>query len=164
MNEFVNYGNRSVGLPKGFTELIDVLRSGQAPGIIRRTTEGLRQLDAYLSSLLSSPSKHGILSILGFDLTAGVYLENSKGVLSATVMIKAANSTAERTVRECFRLAGVAPLSDEPAGGGESSRILKYPLPASIPDVGLLISDVLRAACGATDHAGLYYGYYNAAA
>jgi hypothetical protein len=164
MNEFVNYGTRDVSLPKGFTELIEVMHSDQAPGIIRRTTEGLRQLDGYLSTLMSSPSKHGILSILGFDLKAGVYLENSKGVLSATVAIRAANSAAERTVRECFRLAGVAPLSDELPGGGAISRVLKYPLPASIPDIGLLISEVLRAACGATDHAGLYYGYYNAAA
>src|SRR4030095_2286888 len=55
MNEFVNYGTRDVSLPKGFTELIEVMHSDQAPGIIRRTTEGLRQLDGYLSTLMSSP-------------------------------------------------------------------------------------------------------------
>lgn len=162
MNEFVNYGNRGVSLPKGCKDLIDLLRSDSehAPRMDRKTTEGLRQLDDYLSGLLSSPSAQVVLAIVGFDLNAGVFLENSKGVLSAMVVMNAAGSAEEHTVRECFRLAGVAPIADDLPGGSGGSRVLRYPLPPSIPDVGRLISEVLRAACGAAEHAGLYYDYY----
>jgi hypothetical protein len=159
MNQFVNYGNRDVSLPKGCKDLMDLLHPHreEAPGMIQRTTEGVRQLGSCLSSFLSSPREYCLVSILSFERESGVFLERFKGVLSAIVVLKNAGSTEGRTVRECFRLAGVTPLSDNVVEGCGGSRVLRYPLPASIPDVMKVIAEVLRAACGATEYAGLYY-------
>ena len=162
MSQFVNYSKRGVELPPGCKDLIDLLSrdKDQLPDVVRKKTEGLRQLDDYVAGLLSSPAEYRLLSILGFGVEAGVFLEYSKGALSAIVVIKTADSAEEHAVRESFRLVGVSPLSDQAPCGAAGARVLSYPLPASIPDVVALIREVLRVACGATEHAGLYFDYH----
>ena len=157
MSDLVNYTKRGIELPQGCKDLIDVLRSGgeELPSLVRSTTEGLRHLDGHMARLLSGSSDYAVLSILAFDLQSAVYIERVKHVLSAVVIIKQANSAAEQAVRETFRLAGAFPSLDEVAGGEGGARVLKYPLPATL-DLAL-IPAVLRAACNATEHAGLYY-------
>ena len=158
----MNYTKRGIELPQGCKDLIDVLRSGrqETPSLVRSTTEGLRQLDGHMTRLLSASSDYGVLSILAFDLQSAVYIERVKHVLSAVVIIKQANSAAEQAVRETFRLAGAFPSLDEVPGGEGGARVLRYPLPGSLSDLVALIPAVLRAACGATEHAGLYYDYH----
>ncbi len=162
MSQFVNYSNRGVELPQGCKDLIDLLRSDpeDLPATVRRTTEGLDQLDNYVSRLLSSPSHYCVLSILGFDLETGVFLERCKGVLTVIVVIKTASGAKEQAVREAFRDAQVSSISAEVAGTGGDARVLKYPLPALGPDVVGLIRKVLLVACDATEHAGLYFDYH----
>src|SRR6266567_6742645 len=161
MSQFVNYSHRGVELPQGCKDLIDLLRNDpeDLPATIRRTTEGVDQLDNYVSRLLSSPSHYCVLSILDFDLETGVFLERCKGVLTVIVVIKTASGAKEQAVREAFREAGV-PISAEVTETGGGARVLRYPLPVLGPDVVGLIRKVLHVACDATEHAGLYFDYH----
>jgi hypothetical protein len=159
MSDFANYSKRSFELPAGCKDLIDVIRSecADSPPIFSRTTEGLRDLEAHLERLQSSPKDYGILPILSFDLESAVYVERSKKSLSAIVVVTKAGPAALAALRESFARASLSAVWDEVPAGEGGARVLKYLVPPSCSQIVPLLSEVLHLACGATDHAGLFY-------
>ena len=78
MNEFVNFGKRSVDLPAGCKDLIDVLRSA------KRTTcsvQGIANVARHLPSLLESSAKSKNLVITWHEMNY-VHLMNEQGALT----------------------------------------------------------------------------------
>jgi hypothetical protein len=160
MSDFANYSKRSVDLPKGCTDLIDVIRNQCAdpPNTFStRTTEGLRDLEAHLTRFQCSADDYGMLPILSFDLESGVYVHRSKNILSSIVVVTRAGPAVLAALRESFTRASLSPVWDEVPAGAGGARVLKYLIPPSCPQIVPLLCEALRVACGATDHAGLYY-------
>src|SRR5512146_2062254 len=125
MNEFVNFGKRSVDLPAGCKDLIDVLRSAKRHPI--QTTcsvQGLANVARHLPSLLESTAKSKNLVITWHEMNY-VHLVNEEGALSALTVIHE-NTHRERAVRDVFGAAGLSPIHDE-AVAGWSVRVLRYP-------------------------------------
>jgi hypothetical protein len=162
MSQFVNYGKRGVDLPAGCKNLVDLIRRAEEelPPAIPMATKGLEHLERYVSRLLSAPGDYYIVCILGFDLETGVFLERRKDVLSVVVVVRTKCPAKERAVREIFRLAGVESISDDYTNADEGNRVLRYPLPTATAEILKLITEVLRVACDATDHAGLLFQCY----
>ncbi len=162
MSDFVNYSERSVQLPDGCKNLIDVLaaRDAEPPRLIRTVTEGLRHLEAHLAGLLSAPETYGALSILGFDSESAVFVTRSKQCMDVVIVLRKAGLTAEAAVREGFARADLSPIWDAVPADAEGARVFKYIIPASLAEIVPLISEVLRAACGATEYGGLYYHWH----
>jgi len=158
MNEFVNFGKRSVELPAGCKDLIDVLQQAKrypASTLTIRSAEGLTDVAKYLLRLLELGAKSRYLVITWHEMNY-VHLMNQEGVLTALAVVHE-NTHREQAVRGVFAGAGLAPIRDE-AVAGWSVRVLGYPLPDGASSIEELISDLLRTGYGLAENVRLEFG------
>ena len=157
MNEFVNFGERSVALPAGCKDLIDVLQQPKrhpASTLTVRSAEGLADVAKHLLRLLELGAKSWYLVITWHEMNY-VQLMNEEAVLTALAVVHE-NTHREQAVRGVFSAAGLAPTLDE-AVAGWSVRVLGYPLPVGASSIEELISDLLRTGYGLAENAGLNF-------
>jgi hypothetical protein len=159
MNPFVNLQKRSIQLPKGCKDLIDVLRQPRARGIVRERGE-LAHIEHCLSRLLQSAAKRKALFILSLDGQAACVLAHHDGVLAVTVWFECRNSVREEAVRGLFVEAGINPTMDDvKSSAGVPMRGLAYPLPTVAPRAAQLTAELMRRAYGVTEEASLVFLY-----
>jgi hypothetical protein len=174
MNPFVNLQKRSIQLPKGCKDLMDVLRPPRARGAVGETlsygepfpkpdrmeTGGLAHVEHYVSRLLQSAAKRKTLLISSLDWEAWCVLAHYDGVLTVTVFVECSDSVREEAVRSLFVEAGINPTTDYVMSNeGVPMRGLAYPLPADAPRATQLTADLMRRAYGLADEAGLDFLY-----
>ena len=174
MNPFVNLQKRSIQLPKGCKDLIDVLRPPRVWGAVGETiyygepfpkadrieTGGLAHVEHYLSRLLQSAAKRKTLLISSPDWRAWCVLAHYDDVLTVTVFVECSESLREEAVRGLFIEAGIAPTVDYVSSAeGVPKRGLAYPLPADASRAAQLTAELMRRAYGVTDVAALDFLY-----
>jgi hypothetical protein len=160
MNKFVDYGKRSITLPAGCSDLIDVLqRPSRRPGWIdtQGVAQGLAVIAKHLRTLLEPASRHRNLVITWHEMNY-LHLTSEAGLLTAVAVVHG-DTGRERTVRQVFHAAGVAPILDEAVAGG-ALRVLRYPLTCGASDLKKLISALLRSGLGLPDNASLKIGFW----
>jgi len=158
MNKFVNFGKRSVALPAGCKDLIDVLQQPKrhpASTLTVRSAEGLADVAKHLLRLLELGAKFRYLVITWDEMNA-VQLMNEEAVLTALAVVHE-NTHREQAVRGVFGAAGLAPILDE-AVAGLAVRVLGYPLPDGACSIEELISDLLRTGYGLAENVRLKFG------
>jgi hypothetical protein len=159
MNEFVNFGKRSVVLPAGCKDLIEVLQQSKrhpTPAWSVCPVEGLGDVGKHLHGLLELGAKSKYLAVSWHEMNYNhILLMNEDGVLSSLMVIHEDNHR-EQAVRGVFSAAGLGPIRDE-AVAGWSVRVLKYPLPDAVSRIEELISDLLRTGFGLAENARLEF-------
>lgn len=172
MPKFVNYKKRSVALPPGCKDLLDVLepsrRSKPEPGGWQTTfvetdrlqTEGLAHIGEYISKLLQCGADFFTVMIYHPDYLVPVVLLRNRSDNVFAVALYDNEPQAQRAIKAFFLQQGIEPLRDcsVPAAGGISSLI--YLLPLDHPKATALVTGLLRTAYGLSDEAGLDFRYY----
>jgi hypothetical protein len=159
MNEFVNYGKRSITLPEGCKDLIDVLRldkptSGPDPG----EPGGLADVEAHIARQLQAAAKFSILLILWGHAVNIIQVVLIEGTLNLWAGMEAWGPT-EAAVREVFEHAGI-PLAGEPLKTlAAPTQVLGWQLPGSAGAAAGLICDLLRSGYGVAEVARLKFYY-----
>jgi hypothetical protein len=148
MNHFVDFGKRSIELPTGCKDLIDVLQQGKRPAVpstATRVGQSLGELSKHLVNLLVSSTRPKNL-VIAWGSLSYIHLRNNEQVLTAIVVVHG-GLLREQSVRAVFGVADLAPVSDETAADG-SIRVLRYSLPATASIIGRLIPNLLLKGFG----------------
>jgi hypothetical protein len=153
MNPFVNYQNRSIELPEGCKDLIDVLKPNspsKKPSPNVRLT--LADLATYVSRFLESHAKTRSLWIYG-GATAVVGMARGKERLGAIIFV---NLAREQAVRDIFSDSGMVSFGDNSLPN--NMRSLHYELSA-ISDIERFIRELLMRGFGVTEDTSLRFSY-----
>jgi len=159
LNKFVNFGKRSIRLPAGCKDLINVLQSAKeppAPTLTTRSVEGLAGLARHLDNLTEAGAKTKNLAISWHGELNHVHLTNEQGIINAITVIHD-NTQREQAVREVFEEAGLAPMLDKYVAGF-CVRVLRYSFPAGESNIGGVIAEVLRRGYGLAENVRLEIG------
>ena len=178
MGEFVNYKKRSVELPPGCKDLMDVLlktskrktslpittRWVPVPKPERIAAHGLDHIPRFMTRDLKSTAKFTSLSIElpGREIGIGVYRHSEPGTLALMLCVYR-DTEEERAIRAFFAGHQVAPTIDylpHPVTT-TSVRGLQYPLPQDALRATILIRDFLRSVYGLANEAGLDFTFDN---
>jgi hypothetical protein len=160
MSDFVNFGKRSVELPAGCKDLIDVLQKAKRHPVAKltaRSAEGLADVAKHLASLLEPGAKSKNLVITWTEMNF-VHLMNEEGALSAVTVVHEITHR-EQAVRGVFASAGLAPILDEAVVDG-AVRVLRYTLPGGTSNIEELISNLLRTGYGLPENMKLQFGLF----
>jgi hypothetical protein len=158
MNEFVNFRKRSIELPAGCKDLIDML---PPPRETRMPVEGFAHIERYLSRIFQAGAKRRSVIVWSLDYQEHVHVSNRDGVLSLMVVVDTQDAIREEAVLRLFREAGVIPVRDEDGrGDGIQLRALIYPLTPSVPAAADLIRSLLQGVYGIAHDAGLLFQYH----
>ncbi len=161
INEFVNFGKRSVELPPGCKDLIDVLRPPKRRPVLSTVTiregQSLRRVSKQVRELLAEGTRPRNL-VIAWGGTDYVHLINQKQVLSAMAVVHE-KTGHEQSVRGAFSTAGLTPISDEVVAGG-AIHVLHYSMSVSTTVVDRLIPDLLHNGYGLTRKSKYQLGYW----
>src|SRR5258705_13932077 len=161
MKGFVNFGKRSVQLPAGCKDLIDLIEPSKRRPVSTLTThaaQGLKDIGKHLSGLLGPGTKCKNLAITWHENNY-LQLINEEGVLSALVVVHE-NTGREQAIRAFFAAASLAPFLDE-AVGHSFVRVLRYPLPEGTSKIEQLVFSLLRAGYGLAESVRLEFGSFS---
>lgn len=157
MNEFINFRKRSIELPAGCKDLVDVL---PPPRETRMPVEGFAHVERYLSRIFQAGAKRRSVIIWSLDYQEHVRVSNRDGVLALMVLVDTQDAIREKAVTKLFRDAGVTPVRDvDGRGDGVPLRVLIYPLTPSVPAAADLIRSLLQGIYGIAHDAGLLFQY-----
>jgi hypothetical protein len=179
MNPFVNPNKRSVLLPAGCKDLIDVLKpskrrsvaelitpsSVQIPTIepVRYEKAGLIHVREHLAEFIASRSLQASLHIRSLDGLLGVSLCRFEVEFSIFPL----PNSGERTERieRFFTKRGISANYDQTIGQtgipGGALRILGFPLPVDFSTAAELTSNLLREVYHIDDETGLEFTWVN---
>ena len=173
MGKFVNYKKRSVTLPEGCKDLLDVLQPSRRskatkPGWVAAPVvktdhfqaNGLPHLGEYVSKLLDSASNFFAVMITHHrDRPPIVLTRNRIDNLFAVAVFD--NEPSTRTVIKAFFVQeGVEPLLGHSGQVAIGASSLVYPLPLNASRATDLATGLLRTAYRLSDDAGLDFRYY----
>src|SRR6267378_2725513 len=114
MNKFVNFAKRSVALPSGCKDLIDVLQRAKRDPASTMTThsaEGLGDVATHLSRLLEAGAKSRYLAITWYEMNY-VQVISERGALTVLAVVHEITQR-EQAVRDVFKAASLKPIHDE---------------------------------------------------
>ncbi len=161
MNEFVNMGKRSIELPGGCKDLIDVLQPAKPHALAKLTISlaagGLADLAKHLVNLEEQGEKNKNLAITWHELNYLHFV--NEGLFLTALLVVHDNTHREQAIRAVFAAAGLAPIRDE-AVNGWSVRVLGYPLHAGASGIEELISDLLRKGYGLAENVRLEFAFW----
>jgi 8-oxo-dGTP pyrophosphatase MutT (NUDIX family) len=159
MNKFVDYGKRSITLPEGCKDLIDVLRLDKptsGPGAPEPGS--LADVEAHVARQLQAAAEASILVILWGDAVNIIHVIRTKGTLELFACMVAGGPT-EAAVREVFEQAGI-PLAREPLKTlAAPTQLFGWQLPGTAGAAAGLICALLRNGYGVAEAARLYFYY-----
>lgn len=151
MNPFVDPNKRSVSLPPGCKDLIDVLRSQSgvesADDLVIKPERfegvGLGDVLRYVTKVVASSAKMATLHIKSSDGTSAVALVRSASEFSMNPAM--GTLQREKEVEKFFAGRGVESIADFFVGHpGMATRVLAFPLPPTASDATVLTVDLLR--------------------
>ncbi len=149
MNRFVDFGKRSINLPEGCKDLIDVLGAAKRQPVQgTESVVGIANLAKFLPGIVESAAKSKSILITWRE-SVYVHLMNEQGVISAVIIISESTGR-EQAVREIFTEAGLSPAYDE-APTSTSICALRYPLPSDYSKIEKLVFDLLRRGFGLSE-------------
>jgi hypothetical protein len=178
MGKLVNYKKRSVELPPGCKDLVDVLRKVSKSKTCRPiksqwvpvpkpeqiATRGLDHILRFMTRVLESTAKFTSLKIELPDREAAIsVLRHSRPGILDLMLFVCRDTEEERAIRAFFAQQQVAATVDylcRPVTPS-STRGLRYPLPQDATAASSLIGDFLRAVHGLTEEAGIDFTFDN---
>lgn len=175
MSPFVNYRKRSVNLPPGCKDLIDVLQPGRTtsrqlntpeqPVVThgRHVTDSLSEIHHYVALVVGATSDFFTLMISTVDEGLTLLVYRQAGARLRVLMLISDGLEQEQRIREFFRCSRLTPLQEYSFAGfspGEAARSVVYPLPSPAPEASRLTMELLRTACGLTDQSLLRFRTY----
>jgi hypothetical protein len=158
MAKFVNYKKRSVTLPAGCKDLLDLLQpakraatglEGQPAPEFREERfhrSGLLQVERFIAMLFASSAELFVLMITIRDDRVPIVLHRNRGGGAVVVHPSAEDLDRARAIRGFFRRLGVKPLHDLPVP--EAFKSLAYVLRGGISHVAGVIDGLLREPYG----------------
>jgi len=155
MSEFVQKPARSIELPLGCKDLIDVseIRNWR-PGVRLRflapSTDKLAYIGGYLTRLLKSAGTSHVVCISRFQDKGQVTVIRDPDLGRPVLFALWHNVAQQQALRALFDEAGLSPIS-EPVGRWKGKRSLRYPLPSGPSAAARFICEVLRAGYGLND-------------
>jgi hypothetical protein len=158
MNLFVDLGKRSIDLPAGCKDLIEVLlRAGHhsTPKLATGSVQRLADVVTYVDRLAEAGAKTKNLAITWHELNY-VLLTNEQGVINVLTVVRD-HTQREQAVRDLFQEAGLAPNFAKTVAGF-SVRVLRFTFPAGASNIGNLISELLRRGYGLAENVRLEIG------
>jgi hypothetical protein len=167
MSDFVNFQKRSVALPGGCKDLIDVLRrpAEEQPTVTRghRSDGGVRQVATYLGRLFESRSELATLMISSADenLTAMFYLRGGGQVF--VLILIASDPALEAAVRSFYAKRGIQPVQTYPIPKQEGGGLgwgLVFPMPSLSIETAHLTGELLSHLSSAGQEVELHFRYY----
>jgi hypothetical protein len=159
MNKFVNYGKRSISLPEGCKDLVDVLRLDKpASGPARAEPGSLADVEAHIARQLQAAAKFGALLILWGHATNHIQVVLIEGTLSLRASMESWGPT-EAAVREVFEHADI-PLAGNPLKTTAAPTPVRgWQLPRSAGAAAGLVCGLLRRGYGVAEAARLEFYY-----
>jgi len=159
MNRFVNYGKRSITLPEGCKDLIDVLRLDKpTSGPARAEPGSLADVEAHIARQLQAAAKFSNLVILWGHTVNNIQVVLIEGTLNLWAGMEASGPT-EAAVRKVFAQAGI-PLAGAPFKTLVApTQVLGWQLPGNPGAAAGLICALLRNGYGVADAARLEFHY-----
>ena len=180
MNKFVNFKKRSITLPVGCKDLMDVLQLPHPPmsksihgkdqlrPLIkpqRFESEGLAQIARYVRKFMSSRGPQKSLLIASLDYHARILLHCYALERFLFPLMGIANN--EQGCRNFFQKYAIAPnadyLMETAKQPGAGMQILAYPLPSDTSVVTQLTTDLMRSVYALNEKAGLEFTYWSTA-
>jgi hypothetical protein len=167
MAQFVNYHKRSIELPQGCKDLIDVLEpsrrsaankseAGRPLPQIRDEhfrTDGLSQVGRQVAMLESSSAELFALMIVIRDDRPPLTVYRKQRTNQAVLVLVAEDADRERAIRAFLGERGVQPLHS--AAVPDAFKSLSFLLPREVSQISDLMTDLLRAVYELSDVAGL---------
>jgi hypothetical protein len=145
MNRFVNYGKRSIALPAGCKDLVDVLRSRKRRQVLPKldvsSDQGFCDIPHHLSSFLASSVTPKNLTIFWGLVPNYLLLTKADGVTILAVVRE--DGGCHSRILEVFREHGASPISDDVVSGALRIRILKYQAPSNLAMLEKLVLALL---------------------
>lgn len=156
MSDLVQRSKRSIELPLGCKDLIDVedMRSWKGASLPDwfkpPTTDRLAYMEGFLARRLESAGK-SILVVMSRHLDQGQLSVDADSDLIEPVIFAVWNgATQEQTIRDVFEEARIS-RATEPVGRWKGKRSLKYLLPIDPSKAVRLIGEVFRMGYGLGD-------------
>jgi hypothetical protein len=187
MSKFVNYKKRSVTLPTGCKNLIDVLQPHGLPKLVSKTHTGgpaipsdarptvtrgesffgvLSEINKYVTMVFDSRARSFILMVTPSDEQFTVDVDRMQdGTMAASVVVQT-GTEQERAVRSFFTHRGLPVPEDSEMPPmfvpGVPVQITYYisPVPSEASVLSQFVLDLLRVALGLTDESQLCFRYY----
>jgi hypothetical protein len=180
MSDFVNFGKRSVTLPDGCKDLVDILRaassvtpskptmpppSHERPKVThgQRSVGGVHQVQGFLTRLFESRSELCTLMISSAedDLTAMVYLGAGSRIF--VLILIGHDARLQEAVRSFYVERGIQPSHTYPIpkqeGGGLGCGLV-FPMPPLEVETAQLTGDLFRSISRRGDEVELLFRLY----
>ena len=156
MSEFPQMPSRSVELPLGCKDLMDVeaIRNWKSVGGLelpwRETTDQLAYIEGQLAEFLQSAAKPKLVSVSRHWHYGQVMVTSDPDLSASTILAHWCNAAEQETIRKVFEEACMSPITG-PVGKWKSKKALKYQLPAQNPHGARLIGELFRSGYGLGD-------------
>ena len=166
MNPFVNPHKRSVLLPSGCKDLIDVLRRiesmSEESGFIikpeRFEEDGLAHIHHYVTRMVESSAKAVTLYIKSLNGECAVGLRRSASEFSMHPLMGIVER--EKAVKEFFARRVIEPIADFLVGhAGMPTRVLAFSLPPTATVAAALTIDLMCEVYGFKETSGIEFTY-----
>jgi|SRR5712671_3040785 len=177
MSDFVNYNKRTVTLPPGCKDLIDLLGvsagfgRGQPPGygdlpvkvvLGGAGTFALQQLGEYVTRVCTSRANiiQFIASSPGERITISLDRTRSEAGSKLTLSVQSKHAAEQEMIRNFLESKGLAPASGHPPAGLPAQ--LTYPIPALQAHswvLSAILIEFFKVVCGLDDQADLRFCY-----
>ena len=155
MSEFIQRSDRSIELPLGCKELLDLeeirnWKRGTRHNRSKLSTDKLAYLEGYLAGLLDSFGGHVLVGVSLFQGRNHLHVLPDSALADPVLFASWNGAAQEQTVRTALNDAGLQPAS-EPVGRWRAKRTLKYLLPRDSSLAAKLIGEVFRTGYGLAD-------------
>jgi len=171
MSQFVNFKKRGFTLPPGCKDLMDLLmpprKRDKEPFVAQVfpplkihkehfPSAGLAQLERFVEMLLNSPGEAFVVSINAEGFKFPVTLYRSNAEWATAIVLVTCDVPQEEAIRDFFAARNLDPLGKS---GHEGTASLVYPLPAKVPALTTLLTQLLQAVYALGEDAGLEFTY-----
>jgi len=166
MNDFTSPHERSIGLPEGCKDLLDVLlleKTLTEKSLKQQNlrAKGFSDIEPFMWRMLEPAPGRRHLSIHCWQNEEKhlVSFIRPKGVLHVIMLLRA-ESAQEHAMRSILQSEGILPTQDAVTGDpGSERRFLLFPVSRVAPQVARLVAEILRKVYGLQENAELEFAY-----
>jgi len=161
MNEFDNFPMRSVGLPTGCKDLIEVLPKRGRQRTVDLPGKRVAEVEPVLVTLLEPSGDAKGFSMSSSDYQKHLSVHHRNGMFSVMALLNANDAASVQAAIDLFREAGLVLKCDQDCQvDGVPLRLLLCPLPAAAEEAAALIRAFWQKVHRVADDARLYFNFF----